>query len=58
MADGIRCPRCGYEMEVIKTVRYTGRIYRRRVCRVCGWRVSTDEVVREEKTVKRGQEKA
>jgi len=44
----VRCPRCYSGTEVVKTVHYSDRIYRRRFCPFCGWRFSTDETVREE----------
>lgn len=40
------CLKCGCRLyEVLKTVQYKDRIYRRRQCRYCGHRMSTVEKI-------------
>lgn len=44
----MECPKCGGETTVLKTRQYEERVYRRRKCRDCGFRFTTDELRREE----------
>ena len=44
----MECPKCGGETDVLKTRQYEDRVYRRRECRDCGHRFTTDELRREE----------
>lgn len=44
----MECPKCGGETTVLKTRQYEKRVYRRRECRECGFRFTTDELRREE----------
>lgn len=41
--DGFLCPRCRFKMNVYLTKPLTGSIYRIRICRRCGERLSTEE---------------
>lgn len=42
-AAGIRCPECGAETEVHRTRQQAGYVTRRRICTVCGVRITTAE---------------
>lgn len=43
---GLECPKCGcMHFEVLQTIRQPKRIVRRRQCRHCGRRVTTNEKI-------------
>ena len=46
IATGLKCPKCGCrDFRTVKTVRLSGQVRRRRVCRYCGQAVRTKEVI-------------
>ena len=47
--QGICCPKCGSDATAVKDSRpFFGTVKRRRVCLVCDFRFTTEEVVRPE----------